>query len=189
MSPELFGAAFALALISEIADKTQLVILGLALEYKSPLKVFLGALIAHSAMDGVAILLGSFLGVSMPVNVIKPLIGIVFIALGIWTIAKLYMHGKKKEKQPTKSTGAFMASLLTVMVSEVGDKTQISSGLLAAQYGQPLPIFAGFALGLAVVIGANVFLGSKVAEKLPRMQIKIASGLLFILFGLASLFL
>ena len=47
---EPFIVAFVLALISEIADKTQLVILGLALQYKSPLKVFAGALIDRKSV-------------------------------------------------------------------------------------------------------------------------------------------
>ena len=42
---ESFTSAFVIALLSEIADKTQLVILGLSLDYKAPFKVFLGALI------------------------------------------------------------------------------------------------------------------------------------------------
>ncbi len=189
MSFEIFAAAFLLAVVSEIADKTQLVILGLALQYRSPLKVFLGAFIAHSAMDGIAILLGSLFGVSLPLNIIKPLVGIVFIALGVWTITKLYIKKKTKEKKVAKNKNAFIASLLTVMASEAGDKTQVSSGLLAAQSLQPFPVFAGFALGVAIAIGANVFLGSKVAANLPRRGVKIATGVLFVLFGLISLFL
>ncbi len=192
---ESFTAAFVIALLSEIADKTQLVILGLSLDYKAPFKVFLGALLAHSAMDGVAILLGSYFGVSLPVSTTKLVVGVIFTALGLWTLAKLYMDGKKaKTKIGIKpatggegSRGAFAQSFLTVALVEIGDKAQVSSALLAAKYQQPLPIFGGFVLALAIAIGLNVFLGSKVAEKIPRKAIKLVTGILFLIYGIASL--
>ena len=68
---EPFVAAFMLALISEIADKTQLVILGLAIKYKSSFKVFSGALLAHVIMDGIAIALGTFFGFSLSSSLIE----------------------------------------------------------------------------------------------------------------------
>ncbi len=55
---DAFFIALLFTFISEIADKTQFVILGLALRYKSAFQVFLGALVAHSFMDGIAIFLG-----------------------------------------------------------------------------------------------------------------------------------
>lgn len=183
---EPFAAAFILALISEIADKTQLVILGLALKYKSSLNVFLGALLAHASMDGFAILLGTFFGLSLPSDLIKNIIGTIFIALGIWSFIKLYMK-KTKREQKEVGKNAFSASFLIVMISEFGDKTQIASGLLAAKYLAPVPILLGFILALAIAIGINVFIGSKIAEKIPRKAIKIITAILFILFGIVTL--
>jgi len=183
---EEFLIAFGLAFISEIVDKTQLVILGLALKYKAVFKVFLGALIAHAVMDGIAILIGSYFGFSLPFNLIKFVVGILFILLGVWTFAKMYIKKEKKEKK-FKYKSVFLVSFLVVLLSEFGDKTQIASGLLAAQYMVPLAIFLGFVLALAIVIGLNVFIGSKIAEKLPIKTIKIVTAVLFVLFGLFSL--
>lgn len=183
---EPFIAAFTLALISEIADKTQLVILGLTLKYKSPFKVFCGALLAHVFMDGVAIMLGTFFGFSLSSNLIKNIIGILFILLGLWTFIKLYKKKSKKEdKILNKNT--LTTSFLTVLLSEFGDKTQIASGLLAAKYLVPITIFIGFVLALAIVIGLNVFVGSKIAERIPRKTIKIIASIVFILFGIFTL--
>ncbi|HLC64876.1 MAG TPA: TMEM165/GDT1 family protein [Candidatus Nanoarchaeia archaeon] len=187
MGIEPFIAAFALALVSEIADKTQLVILGLALRYKSPFKVFSGALLAHAFMDGVAIALGAFFGFSLASNLIKNIIGILFVLLGLWTLVKLYLKKSKKEKKEIFSKTPFAASFLTVVLSEFGDKTQIASGLLAAKYLVPVPIFIGFVLALAIVIGLNVFVGSKLAERIPRKTIKIVTAVLFVLFGIFTL--
>ena len=184
---EPFIVAFVLALISEIADKTQLVILGLALQYKSPLKVFVGALTAHAVMDGLAILVGTYFAFSVPSVLVKNIIGLLFIILGLWSFGKLYLkkHTKKKKERLPKTP--FIASFLLVLLSEFGDKTQIASGLLAAKYTAPLSIFIGFVLALMVAIGFNVFIGSKVAKKIPRKAIKIVTAILFILFGIFTL--
>ncbi|MBI2652480.1 TMEM165/GDT1 family protein [Candidatus Woesearchaeota archaeon] len=95
---EPFAAAFGLALISEIADKTQLVILSLALKYRAPWKVFVGSLSAHAFMDGIAITLGAWFGFSLSSNILKISIGILFITLGLWTFAKLYLK-KSEDKE------------------------------------------------------------------------------------------
>lgn len=51
----------------------------------------------------------------------------------------------------------------------------------------PIQIFIGTVLALALAIGLNVFVGSKIAEKLPRKTIMIATAVLFILFGIFTL--
>lgn len=184
---EPFIAAFTLALISEIADKTQLVILGLALKYKSPFKIFSGALLAHAFMDGIAILLGTFFAFSLSSILIKNIIGVLFIALGIKAFVKLYVKKPNKKEKEVLSKTPLAASFLTVLLSEFGDKTQIASGLLAAKYLVPIPIFIGFVLALGIAIGFNIFIGSKIAEKMPRKTIKIITAILFILFGIFTL--
>ena len=187
MTSEPFVAAFILALISEIADKTQLVILGLAIKYKSPFKVFSGALLAHAVMDGIAIALGAFFAFSLSLSLIKNGVGTLFILLGIWALLKFYFKKSKAKDKEILSKTPFTTSFLIILLSEFGDKTQIASGLLAAKYLVPIPIFIGFVAALAIVIGLNVFVGSKVAERMPRKTIKIATAILFILFGIFTL--
>ena len=184
---EPFVAAFGLALISEIADKTQLVILGLALKYRAPWKVFAGAIGAHAFMDGIAIALGAFFGFTLPSNVIKIFVGTLFIALGLWALTKLYIKKSEEKDKKTGSKTPLTASFLTVLVSEFGDKTQIASGLLAAKYLVPISIFIGTVLALALVISLNVFVGSKVAKKIPAKTLKITTAMLFIIFGIVTI--
>ena len=184
---EAFFIALFFTFISEIADKTQLVILGLALKYKSTLQVFLGSLIAHSSMDGIAILLGYFFSFQIRTNLIKIIVGIAFISLGVYGLVKIYRKKTKKQEKKIESKLPFTVAFLTVLLSEFGDKTQISSGLLAAKYLLPWHIFAGTFLALALAISLNVFVGAKIAERLPAKTIKIATSVLFILFGIISL--
>lgn len=184
---EPFVTAFVLALLSEIADKTQLVILGLALKFKAPAKVFFGALGAHAFMDGIAIVLGTAFGFSISLNLVKNITGMLFIALGSWAAAKIFIIKSKKEKERIASINPLLSLFLIVLASEFGDKTQIASGLLAAKYLVPFSIFFGFLLALVIIIGLNVFIGGKVAERMPRKTIKILTAVLFILFGIFTL--
>ena len=184
---EAFFIALFFTFISEIADKTQLIILGLALRYKSAFQVFFGALIAHSFMDAIAIMLGYFFSFQFQSNIIKIIIGIAFILLGVYGLIKPYIKKAKGQEKKIETKMPFAVAFLTVLLSEFDDKTQISSGLLAAKYLLPLHIFLGVFLALALAIGLNVFIGAKIAKKIPANKIKIATSVLFILFGMISL--
>ena len=108
--------------------------------------------------------------------------------MGVYGLVKPYLKKSKKKQRTIEGKTPFAVSFLTVLLSEFGDKTQISSGLLAAKYLLPWHILIGAILALALAIGLNVFVGAKIAEKLPAKTIKVAASVLFILFGLISLF-
>lgn len=183
-----FAAAFIFIFLSEIADKTQLVILGLALRFKKPMPVFLGALTAHSLMDLLAIVIGVSLPTFIPAELIERLIAIIFIAYGTYLLYKIVRkHTKKKKEKHISAKAPFAISFLTILLSEFGDKTQVASGLLAARYTDIIFVFLGTVVALVLAIGLNVFVGSKVAERLPRKAIKVATALLFIAFGIGTL--
>jgi putative Ca2+/H+ antiporter (TMEM165/GDT1 family) len=187
---EPFIASVIFSILGEIADKTQLIILGFALKYKAPFRVFLGGLVGHGAMDGAAILIGLYFGGLFAADFIGKLVGALFIMLGIWGLwLKPYIKkGKKEEKhKKIKTASPFLVTSLTILLVEFGDKTQIASGLLAAEYRRPLIVWAGVLVGLALTIGLNVFVGSRLAEKLPRKVIRTATYVLFILFGLFTM--
>jgi len=138
-------------------------------------------------MDGLAIAVGTFFGFSWSADLLRKGVGILFILLGIWVFIKLYWKKSQNEKQKIMSKTPFLASFLIVLLSEFGDKTQIASGLLAAKYLVPILILMGVVSALAIVIGLNVFVGSKVAERIPRKSLKIITAILFVLFGLFTL--
>ena len=113
--------------------------------------------------------------------------GILFLFLGIWALVKIYFNKIKKEDKEILNKTPLITSFLIVLFGELGDKTQIASGLLAAKYSAPASIFLGVVLALVIITGLNVFVGSKVAEKLPRKTLKIITAILFILFGIFTL--
>ena len=139
-------------------------------------------------MDGIAILLGTFAGFSLNAFWLKYAVGGLFIILGLHGFYKMFLRKKSKEKKTVINSSPFWTTFLTILAVEIGDKTQVASGLLAAEYKMPLTIFLGVTVGLAVTIGLNVFVGSKLAEHLPKKAIKITTNILFIIFGIAAMF-
>ena len=180
---QTFFLALLFSILGEIADKTQLVILGFMLKYKAPWRVFLGGLAGHAIMDGIAILIGTFTAFAFDVFWLDYAVGGLFVSLGLHGFYKMHFKNEKEHKT-IKHASPFIVTFLTVLATEIGDKTQIASGLLAAEYKRPLIIFLGVTVGLAITIGLNVFIGSKLAEKLPKGVIKTVTNVLFILFGL-----
>ena len=81
-----------------------------------------------------------------------------------------------------------MAAFGTIFFSEFGDKSQLTAGLLALQWGHPFEVLAGVALGLGLASALSIFLGRKLQQWLPRKQLKLVSGGLFVLFGLFFVF-
>jgi putative Ca2+/H+ antiporter (TMEM165/GDT1 family) len=81
---------------------------------------------------------------------------------------------------------AFIAGLLLIAVSELGDKTFFIAAILAMRHSRRL-IFVGVIAALAVMTVLSVFLG-QVAALLPKYYIHYAEIALFIGFGLKLLY-
>ena len=122
-------------------------------------------------------------------DILKYAVGASFIILGLYGFYKMYLrkHKKKKEKKPILRPSPFLTTFLVVLATEIGDKTQITSGLLAAEYKTPWIILIGVIIGFTITIALNVFIGSKLAQHLPKKTIKIVTNVLFIVFGLISI--
>jgi len=76
----------------------------------------------------------------------------------------------------------FVASLLVVAASEMGDKTQLLVLAFAAQC--PLPtVISGVILGLLSTNLMAALLGIGIGMALPLAQIKLAAGVLFLVFA------
>jgi putative Ca2+/H+ antiporter (TMEM165/GDT1 family) len=69
----------------------------------------------------------------------------------------------------------------------MGDKTQLATVALAAHYGTPLLVIAGTTLGMLIADVPAVFIGGKLATRIPmRLVHSIAAGM-FALLGVLTL--
>jgi putative Ca2+/H+ antiporter (TMEM165/GDT1 family) len=83
--------------------------------------------------------------------------------------------------------GIFNTTVLAFFLAEIGDKTQIATVALAAQYQALLAVVAGTTLGMMIANVPAVLLGNKITRYLPvRLVHRIAAGI-FAVLGILTL--
>lgn len=177
MFAKAFGAAFGLNFIAELGDKTQIAILTLSARYGF-VPVFVGAALAFLILDALAVTVGVVIAEYVPETVIRYLAAAVFIIFGL-----LSFRPEKEEKREKTTKSPLLTSLLVVALMELGDKTQLSLVALTSKYRAPLAVFLGgtAALWITSLIGALV--GEGLGRLIPFKWVRIASGIIFIIFG------
>jgi putative Ca2+/H+ antiporter (TMEM165/GDT1 family) len=171
--------------LAEMGDKTQLLAFLLASRFRKPLPIVLGILVATLANHALAGLAGSYVTSLVRPDAMRWILGISFIGMAAWTLIpdKLSVQSTR-----TARAGAFATTLLAFFLMEMGDKTQIATVALAAQY-QSLPsIVAGTTLGMMLANVPAVVVGDRFAHRLPIGYLRVAAAAIFALLGVATLF-
>ena len=83
--------------------------------------------------------------------------------------------------------GVFGTTLLAFFLAEMGDKTQIATVALAANYNNLLAVVTGTTLGMLIANVPAVLLGDKVATKVPMKVVHGIAALLFVILGILTL--
>jgi len=89
MNGKIFFTVFGAVFLAELGDKTQLATMLFAADHQAgKLTVFAAAALALVCTSALGVLAGSWLSRYMEARQLAILAGIVFIAIGIWTIIK-----------------------------------------------------------------------------------------------------
>jgi putative Ca2+/H+ antiporter (TMEM165/GDT1 family) len=92
------------------------------------------------------------------------------------------------DENTVRSTGgAFLTTLVSFFLVEMGDKTQIATIALAAHYQSVLVVAAGTTLGMMLVNGPAVFLGEAIERRVSMKLTRALAALLFLVLGLWQL--
>ena len=171
--------------LAEIGDKTQLLAFILAARFKKPVPIIAGILCATIINHGLAGALGAWITTVISPETLRWILGISFIGMAIWTLIPDKIE--EEETQFAKKWGVFGATLITFFLAEMGDKTQIATVALAANYAAPVTVVIGTTLGMLIADVPAVFVANKFAEKIPmRLVHWIAAGI-FALLGVLTL--
>ena len=171
--------------LAEIGDKTQLLAFILAARFKKPLPIILGILVATIVNHGLAGALGAWITASVSPEVLRWVLGLSFIGMAIWTLIPDKIE--EEETQVAQRFGVFGATLITFFLAEMGDKTQIATVAMAAHYASPLLVVAGTTLGMLIADVPAVFVGDKLASKIPMKLVHSIAAAIFALMGAATL--
>jgi putative Ca2+/H+ antiporter (TMEM165/GDT1 family) len=85
------------------------------------------------------------------------------------------------------STNTAVLTAVLVFLAEIGDKSQIVCMTLAARH-RGLPVLMGAVIAFAVLNLLAVIFGVIIAHTIPEIYVVIVVAILFLLFGLQSLF-
>ena len=168
--------------LAEIGDKTQLLSLILAAKYRKPWPICLGILVATLANHAIAGEVGALVASCLTPDVVKWVTAISFLSVALWTLKP----DAADEAEATRGAGhgVFMATAIAFFVAEIGDKTQVATVVLAAQYHPLWQVVAGTTIGMMLANVPVVGLGSRFASKLPLQTARIAAAILFAALGL-----
>ena len=83
--------------------------------------------------------------------------------------------------------GVFGATLVTFFLAEMGDKTQIATVAMAAHYAIPIVVVLGTTLGMLIADVPAVFVGERMAKKVPMRLVHTIAALIFAALGVATL--
>lgn len=166
--------------IAEIGDKTQLLSLLLTLRFRrKPWQIIAGIFLATLLNHWLAALAGNYIIDFIDPDYQKWFLAFVFAVFGFWALIPDKDDGLKAN-QPY---GALITSLVCFFIAEMGDKTQLATVALGAQYQNALGVAIGTTIGMLIANIPVVLWGNRILRVLPLNKIRIAAALLFFLFA------
>ncbi len=171
--------------LAEIGDKTQLLAFILAARFKKPVPIILGILAATIVNHGIAGALGAWITAMVSPDILRWVLGLSFIGMAIWTLIPDKIE--EEETQVAHKLGVFGATLVTFFLAEMGDKTQIATVAMAAHYASPVMVVIGTTLGMLIADVPAVFVGDKLAARIPMKLVHSIAAAIFAVLGIATL--
>jgi len=203
-----FIIAFALVLLAELGDKTQLLVLAFAARYR-PVHVIVGITISVLVLQLLAVLAGTAAGSVLPEKLVAIVAGLLFIGFGVWT----WRAASDDEEEEVAGRRVGLGPVLTVaagfFVAELGDKTQLMTVSIAADpsaalrtleqiapnlrppaagtLGTFVGVWLGSSLGMLIADGLALLIGFLLGARLPERMIRRFAAVVFVLFGVVTL--
>ena len=170
--------------LAEIGDKTQLLAFMLAAKFRKPAPIIFGILVATLLNHGMAGALGTWIPHLLDAAILRWVLGIGFIVMAIWILIP-----DKLDEGDAKfvSLGVFGTTVVAFFLAEMGDKTQIATVALAAQYQSFIAVVLGTTVGMLLANAPAVLLGNKFASSLPTTWIHRVVAAIFAIMGLGIL--
>jgi putative Ca2+/H+ antiporter (TMEM165/GDT1 family) len=181
---EAFLVSTGIVALAEIGDKTQLLAFLLAAKFRRPLPIVLAILLATIANHAFAAAVGAWLTSLVGPPVLRWALGLSFLAMAAWTLVP-----DRIDEDDTRLAkyGVFLTTLIAFFLAEMGDKTQVATVALAARYSGIVAVVAGTTFGMMLANVPAVYLGERIANRVPLRLVHGIAAAVFALLGLATL--
>jgi len=182
---EAFLVSTGIVALAEMGDKTQLLSLVLAARFRKPWPIVLGIFAATLANHALAGALGSWVTQALGPDVLRWVLGGSFIAMAIWMLIPDKLDEGDAGTAPR--FGVFGTTLLAFFLAEMGDKTQVATVMLAAQFSAWAAVVAGTTLGMMLANAPVVWFGDRITRKVPIRLVHTIGALVFLGLGVIAL--
>ncbi|MFG5864268.1 TMEM165/GDT1 family protein [Metapseudomonas sp. CR1201] len=156
--------------LAEIGDKTQLLALLLAARFRKPWPIIWGIVAATLANHFAAGAVGSWVASFFSPATLSWILAASFAAVAAWTLVPDKLDDD--EESGLKKYGPFVTTLIAFFLAEMGDKTQVATVMLAAQYPHFVMVVMGTTLGMLIANVPVVLAGNFAADRLPLALIR-----------------
>ncbi len=171
--------------LAEMGDKTQLLAFILAARFKKPLPIIAGIICATVLNHGLAGALGAWITSVMGPQTLRWLLGLSFLGMAVWTLIPDKIDDD--DTRVAQRLGVFGATFIAFFLAEMGDKTQIATIAMAAHFEQAVVVVIGTTLGMLIADVPAVFLGDRMAARVPLKLVHGVAAALFAVMGVATL--
>ncbi len=175
--------SFLLVFAGEMGDKTQHLALIFACRYKKPWTILSAVFVATLLNHALASWVGEWLSLQVSAQLLQWVLAFVFFVFAVWIL----IPDKQSDVRPVNRWGPVWTTLVAFFVAEMGDKTQLATVALGAQYSNFAIVTAGSTAGMVAANALAVFLGRTLIDKVPMKSIRIFASFLFFSFGVGLL--
>ena len=184
---EAFLISTGIVAMAEMGDKTQLLSLVLAARFRRPWPIIAGIFAATALNHALAGALGAAVTAWLGPQWLRWILAASFIAMAVWMLVPDKLDAGDAPAAARGPWGVFMATSVAFFLAEMGDKTQVATVMLAAQYPQWLAVVAGTTLGMLLANAPVVWFGERVMRRIPVRAVHAVSALIFLGLGVAIL--
>jgi putative Ca2+/H+ antiporter (TMEM165/GDT1 family) len=182
---EIILSSTLLVAFAEIGDKTMLLAIILACRFRRPWPIVAGIFAATIVNHALAAWAGAAIAGMLDGLWFRLAIALGFLAMAAWILVPDSID--EDEGDATTGYGAFLTTTIAFFMAEMGDKTQIATVALGAQYQAVGLVAIGTTLGMMIANVPAVFLGERITRALPMKTIRGVAALIFAGLGIWAL--
>lgn len=179
-----FLTSLTIVILAEMGDKTQL--LGMAFATRYHWRTVMWGVLAATILNHLfAVLVGSYITLFIPLQYVQIAAAGSFIIFGLWTIRGDKLNGEDRDRDRSP----FWTVTIAFFIAEMGDKTQLATVALAAQFaGAMIPVWLGTTAGMMIANAIGILIGVVLGKKIPERLVKWFAAFVFIGFGVYGLY-
>jgi len=174
-----------LVAFAEIGDKTMLLAILLAVRFRRPLPIIAGIFAATIVNHALAAWAGAAIAGLLDGYWFRLAVAIGFMIMAAWTLVPDRIE--QDEAEPRAGYGVFLTTVIAFFLAEMGDKTQVATVALGAQFHAVGLVAIGTTLGMMIANVPAVLMGERLTQWVPMQLVRIVAASIFAALGLWAL--